>query len=41
MVVLHPFRDSERDAGGGGWVGHKWQFSRDLLIEHPLSAKII
>ena len=39
MVVLHPFRDSERDAGG--WVGYKWQFSRDLIIEHPLSAKII
>ena len=35
MVVLHVFRDSECDAGG--WVGHKWQFQRDVIIEQSLS----
>ena len=29
-LVLHVFRDSERDAWG--WVGHKWQFQRDVII---------
>ena len=32
MLVLHAFRDSERDAGGGGWFAHKWQFQRDVII---------
>ena len=32
-VVLHVFRDSERDVGGGG---QKWQFQRDVIIEQPL-----
>ena len=31
MIVLHIFRDSERDAGG--WVDQKWQFQRDAIIE--------
>ena len=39
MIVLHVFRDSERDAGG--WVGQKWQFQRDASIEQPLSCYII
>ena len=34
MLILHVFRDSERDAGG--WVGQKWQFQRDIIIELPL-----
>ena len=34
MVVLHVFRDSERDAVG--WVVQKWQFQRDVGIEQPL-----
>ena len=34
MVVLHVFRDSERDAGG--WVVKNWQFQRDVIIEQPL-----
>ena len=34
MVVLHIFRDSKRDAAG--WVGQKWLFERDVIIEQPL-----
>ena len=37
MVVLHVFRDSERDAGG--WVVNNWQFQRDVSIEQPLCAQ--
>ena len=31
MIVLHVFRDSEREAGG--WVGQTWQFQCDVIIE--------
>ena len=37
IAVLHVFRDSERDAGGGeGSVGQKWKFQRDAIIERQL-----
>ena len=31
MVVLHAFRDSERDAGGGGWAKMAISASRNYL----------
>ena len=34
MVFLHVFRDSERNAEE--WVGQKWQFRCDVIIEKPL-----
>ena len=39
MVVLYVLRDSERDAGE--WMGQKWQFQRDVIIEQPLNCYII
>ena len=32
MMVIHVFRYSEGDAGGGG---QEWQFQRDFVIEQP------
>ena len=33
MVALHIFCDSGRDAEG--WMGQKWQFQCDVIIEQP------
>ena len=38
MVVLHAFRDSERDAGRGD---QKWQLQCDAIIGQPQSGSMV